>query len=129
MLRYLNILSRWNDMLELNKVQEYAYNLANLLRDISAEWQLPQLPVIIGELGMHGVNYTGHGADRVYAMRQAERQVPALPEFRSRALFVPTSPYVVLNGTTYNGQFHYNGRAVRRRERVCPSLCNLVRAV
>jgi alpha-galactosidase len=103
----------WNDMLDAPKTQEYASNLANLLRDVSKEWQVPALPIVIGELGMHGTNYTGHGAERVRAMREAERAVPNLPEFRTRALFVPTAPYAVLNGTHYNGDYHYFGRAVR----------------
>eukprot|EP00977_Amphora_coffeiformis_P000362 scaffold98_cov172-Amphora_coffeaeformis.AAC.16 len=101
----------WNDMIDEAKVDEYAYNLANLMRDVAAEWQSPEIPIIVGELGMHGLNYTGRGAGRVNGMRQAEREVPALPEFRSHALFVPTAQYAVLNGTTYNGDYHYYGRA------------------
>ena len=103
-------------MLDMAKVQEYAYNLANLLRDISTEWQVPHMPVVIGELGMHGLNYTGQGAERVHALRQAQREVPALPEFRSRALFVTTKQYAVLNGTKYNGDYHYGGRAVSEKK-------------
>jgi len=106
----------WNDMIDGKKVNEYAYNLANLVRDVAAQWQFSKMPIIVGELGMHGLNYTGRGADRVNGMRQAEREVPALPEFRSHALFVPTAQYAVLNGTTYNGGYHYNGRAVRTRK-------------
>jgi alpha-galactosidase len=104
----------WNDMLDENKTEEYASNLANLVRDVRKEWHVPDLPVIIGELGMHGTSYTGHGAERVRAMRQAERNVANLPEFQAHALFVPTAPYAVLNGTHYNGDYHYFGRAVRR---------------
>jgi hypothetical protein len=60
---------------------------------------------------MHGLNYTGVGSDRVYATRQAQRDVSLLPEFQSNTLFVPTASYAVVNGTTYNGIHHYYGRA------------------
>jgi hypothetical protein len=60
---------------------------------------------------MHGLNYTGQGADRVQAFRKAQRDVTLLPEFAASTLFVPTASYAVLNGTTYNGIHHYYGRA------------------
>lgn len=42
------------------------------------------------------------------ALRVAQRQACA----RDVACqFVPTAQYAVLNGTTYNGIYHYNGRA------------------
>ena len=101
----------WNDMLNWDMVKEYEYNLANLIRSVRLDLDAPDLPVIIGELGMHGLHPTGRGADRVMAMRAAERRVTERDEFRTSSLFVPTAPYVVDNGTAYNGNYHYNGRA------------------
>ena len=111
----------WNDMLDENMVSEYAANLAHLLRDVMREWaglssrpkrhmdDVKKLPIIIGELGMHGSNYHGAGAARVQAMRAAQAAVAASPEFH--ASFVKTTPYVVLDGATFNGIYHYYGRA------------------
>jgi hypothetical protein len=63
---------------------------------------------VVGELGMHGEHPEGRGADRTLALRVAQRQACA----RDVACqFVPTAQYAVLNGTTYNGIYHYNGRA------------------
>jgi hypothetical protein len=102
----------WNDMISLPFVEEYGYNLANLMRDIRKELDAPHLPMVVGELGMHGANYHGQGADRVLRMRAAQKAATLLPEFRSSSRFVPTTPYVVLNDTkTYGGNYHYNGRA------------------
>jgi hypothetical protein len=69
---------------------------------------------VIGELGMHGLDLdpTDRGTTgRVLAMRAAQAGVAALPEFRDSTLFVHTARCAVLNGTAYNGIYHYNGRA------------------
>jgi hypothetical protein len=66
---------------------------------------------VIGELGMHGMDPQGQGSDRVLALRAAQHSVTLLDEFVNTTLFVRTAPYAVLNGTSYNGIYHYNGRA------------------
>lgn len=71
----------------------------------------PELPFVVGELGMHGVNVTGRGADRVMALRAAEKKVTMEAEFCNTTVFVPTAQYVIANGTAYNGGYHYFGRA------------------
>jgi hypothetical protein len=60
---------------------------------------------------MHGINPVGKGSDRVLALRSAQKNVCNRTEFQSNTKFVPTSPYAVLNGATYNGIHHYYGRA------------------
>lgn len=62
---------------------------------------------------MSGVNVTGPEAvvARVLGMRAAQHSVTLMDEFRNTTLFVRTAPYAVLNGTNYNGIYHYNGRA------------------
>jgi hypothetical protein len=101
----------WNDMLEWQSVNEYGENLVNFIRDVRLDLDAPNLPVIVGELGMHGMIPQGYDADRVVAMRAMEQGVTRLPEFVHNTLFVPTAPYAVLNGTQYNGIYHYGGRA------------------
>jgi hypothetical protein len=66
---------------------------------------------VIGELGMHGMNVTGPGTDRVLALRAAQHSVTLMEEFKDTTLFVRTAPYTVMNGTVYNGIYHYYGRA------------------
>lgn len=123
-------------MLDWTKVYEYGENLEHFIRDVRLDFDAPEMPfsksafvtfylyttghgsyslfdmpLVIGELGMHGMNPTGHGSDRVLAMRATQHSVALLPEFSKNTMFVRTAPYVVLNGTTYNGEYHYNGRA------------------
>lgn len=109
----------WNDVLDAHKVAEYASNLANLLRDVADEWEQPDLPVVVGEMGVHGIDVR---LNRAINLRQAQRKVPAMPEFNNRSLFVPTSQYVVPDDPSFNGAYHYYGRAVRIRIRVCVCL-------
>jgi len=102
----------WNDMLNWPTVNEYGFNLANLIRDVRLDLDAPSLPVIVGELGMHGVDPgKGRWVPRVSAMRAHQHSVTLLPEFRNNTLFVRTAPYAVSNGTHYNGGYHYFGRA------------------
>eukprot|EP00543_Licmophora_paradoxa_P002611 CAMPEP_0202457672 /NCGR_PEP_ID=MMETSP1360-20130828/14635_1 /ASSEMBLY_ACC=CAM_ASM_000848 /TAXON_ID=515479 /ORGANISM="Licmophora paradoxa, Strain CCMP2313" /LENGTH=367 /DNA_ID=CAMNT_0049077825 /DNA_START=9 /DNA_END=1112 /DNA_ORIENTATION=+ len=101
----------WNDMLNWQKVNEYESNLKDLIRSMRLDLDAPDLPIVIGELGMHGLNYTGTGSERVMAMRAAERRVVESAEFSDTSVFVPTAKYVIDNGTSYNGNYHYYGRA------------------
>lgn len=101
----------WNDMIDWSFVNEYASNLIHFVRDVRKELDSPELPFIVGELGMHGLYPEGRGADRVRAFRTAQRAVTLMDEFRNSSIYVPTAQYAVNNGTSYGGGYHYNGRA------------------
>jgi hypothetical protein len=102
----------WNDMISWPKVAEYQFNLANLIRDVRADLDVPNMPFVIGELGMKGLHPTGQGADRYMAMQQAEQAVAMMEEFRNSTMYVPTAKYVIANGSSYSGgEYHYFGRA------------------
>ena len=49
----------WNDMISEPKVQEYEYNLANLIRDMRDDLDAPMMPVLVGGMGQLGVNASG----------------------------------------------------------------------
>mgnify|MGYP002786093843 CR=1 FL=1 len=49
----------WNDMISLPKVQEYEFNLANLIRDVRDDLDSPEMAVVVGGMGQNGINYTG----------------------------------------------------------------------
>ena len=104
----------WNDMLNWKSVSEYADNLANLMRDLRYHLQVERLPFVVGELGMHGNDEGLLPADaysRIMKMRSSQYLVTTMDEFKDDALFVRTSPYVVLDGEQFNGVYHYGGRA------------------
>ncbi|MEJ6578495.1 MAG: sialate O-acetylesterase [Akkermansiaceae bacterium] len=44
----------WNDMCTKPAIPEYAENLVNLVKDVRKEFQSPNLPVVVGELGNGG---------------------------------------------------------------------------
>ena len=51
----------WNDMVSKEATAEYAVNLEHLGNDIRAEFELPQLPIVVGELGNGGPAKPGSG--------------------------------------------------------------------
>ena len=44
----------WNDMCEAPAIAEYAKNLVNLVKDLRKEFKVPNMPVVVGELGNDG---------------------------------------------------------------------------
>jgi hypothetical protein len=91
-------------------IDEYGPNLANFIRDVRLDLDVPNLPFVIGELGMHGEQPQGEDAQDVLAMRAHQHSVTLLEEFRNNTLFVRTAPYAVLNETQYTGIYHYFGK-------------------
>ncbi len=73
----------WNDMCTPEAIPEYADNLVNLAKDIRKEFNAPNLPVIIGELGNGGPDAKGNMA----AFRKAQKEGAERIE---RAVFVVT---------------------------------------
>jgi len=60
----------WNDMCTPEAIPEYADNLVNLAKDIRKEFNAPNLPVIVGELGNGGPDAKGNMA----AFRKAQEE-------------------------------------------------------
>jgi hypothetical protein len=103
----------WNDMIYEPFALEYAFNLANFIRNVRIALDAEHLPFVVGELGMHGLTPTGRGRDRVLQFRASQLNVTLLPEFVNNTAYVPTSPFVPSNdtNTTYGSRCHYFGRA------------------
>ena len=59
----------WNDMCTPEAIPEYADNLVNLVKDLRKEFESPNLPVVIGELGNGGPDARGSMA----AFRKAQK--------------------------------------------------------
>jgi acetyl esterase/lipase len=76
----------WNDMFDKDARDNYASNLRHLIHDIRAEFQQPDLPVVIGELG----NLGDKAGDKMKQLRAAQREAAAKME---RVRFVPTAIY------------------------------------
>lgn len=81
----------WNDGVDpKHAVPEYEQNLVHLINDIRKEFNVPKLPVIIGELTGPWVNAPGEWT----TLRIAQRKAAERPEFKGTALFVETHAFV-----------------------------------
>jgi len=83
----------WNDFCNpKSAVPEYERNLVNLIKDVRRDLKAPKLPVVIGE-------FTGPwGADckeaAAMAIRKAQKDAAARPEFAGTVKFVQTHDFV-----------------------------------
>jgi hypothetical protein len=70
--------------------------------------------IVIGELGMHGIEPVGDGVENALTIRLAQQNVcESFLEYQNstNCKFARTAPYAVLNGTKYDALKHYYGRA------------------
>ena len=81
----------WNDGVDpKNAIPQYEENLVHLIHDFREEFEVPQLPVVIGEL-------TGPWVDAPAeweTLREAQRKAAERPEFLGTVAFVPTREFV-----------------------------------
>lgn len=101
----------FNDVINDDYRKEYGKNLVNFIRDVREELKMPRLPVVIGELGMGGVEVNPRYAHKHYAVRKAQQAPSRMPEFAGTVGYARTSPFVVEEGKAYDGGYHYRGRA------------------
>jgi len=79
----------WNDMLEPDMAKEYAENLANLIRDVRKELGVPNLPVVVGQMGQEGPEASG----AITVIKAAQASVETLPEFKGNVKAVKTDVF------------------------------------
>lgn len=101
----------FNDIIDQKKMDEYGQNLENLVRDVRQDLDAPKLPFVIGELGQQGVEPEKRYAEKHFAFRKMQEDVSKLPDFKGNVAFVKTSPYIVNDGESFDGGYHYYGRA------------------
>lgn len=65
----------WNDMCDPQAIPEYDKNLVNLVKDLRSEFQSPELPVVIGELGNGGPEARGNMAAFRAAQKRGAEQI------------------------------------------------------
>jgi serine/threonine protein kinase len=80
----------WNDMIDSGKNSVYAENLTHFIRDVRRDFNAPNLPVIIGQLGVRGTD--GLDANGLN-LRTAQATVAQLPEFTGNVRLVATDPF------------------------------------
>jgi len=89
----------WNDMVDSNvypnRDQEGGYDLytrllAQFIRDVRSDLEAPEMPFVIGVMGVGGENTDNQ---RYLNFRAAMAAPAAMPEFRGNTFAVPTAPY------------------------------------
>ena len=76
----------WNDMCTGPAIPEYAQNLVNLVHDLRKEFKVPDLPVVVGELGNGGPVKNGSMFEFRKAQEAGTRQI-------KNAIFVKTTDF------------------------------------
>ncbi|MCA9213563.1 MAG: hypothetical protein KDB27_10885 [Planctomycetales bacterium] len=79
----------WNDMVNDSYTAEYAENMANFIRDVRKDLGKPNLPFVIGQLGVGGL-FEQQQNPKKQAFKDAQAQAAELPEFEGNVSVVPT---------------------------------------
>lgn len=99
----------WADATDQRFVDQYEENLCNFIRDMRTNLTAPDLPFVIGEQGSLGptdeLNPADEKAARHIQLRQIQRHLPELEEFKDTVRFAPTADIVYVRGA------HYGSRA------------------
>ena len=81
----------WNDRDNLNYIAQYGANLANLIRDLRKDLNLPKMLFVVGNTGMD-YSYKGNGLALVTAQGSVSDPVK-YPEFVGNVSVVDTRPF------------------------------------
>ena len=84
----------WNDMCADEEIQqkvfdEYCPNFVHLVEDLRAEFKHPNLPVVIGELGVNG----DKADETMMKFRAAQAKIASSPELKGTVGYVRTAPF------------------------------------
>lgn len=78
----------WNDMINPQYTAEYTENMAHFIRDVRRDLKVPDLPFVIGQMGVGGVG--GKPNPKRDRFKEAQAAVAKLPEFRGNVRVVRT---------------------------------------
>lgn len=101
----------FNDIINAEFTAEYEQNLMHFIQDVRTDLEVADLPVVIGELGQQGTDPEQRYADKHFRFRRIQQSVAERPEFKRTVAFVKTSPHVIKDGESFDGGYHYFGRA------------------
>jgi len=84
----------WNDMCVAENIRkqvydEYCPNFVHLVQDLRAEFKVPNLPVVMGELGVGGEKVDKNMLD----FRAAQAKIATCPELKGTLGYVRTAPF------------------------------------
>ena len=72
-----------------NTKEEYAHDLVYLIKDLRAEFKAPNMKVVVGVIGVNGVK---NEVGKMKELRDAQRSINAIPEFKGNAVAIESAP-------------------------------------
>ena len=82
----------WNDMIDERATAEYADNMAHWIRDLRRDLGVPDLPVVVGQLGVGGPLEEGQEPKK-QAFKDAQAAAALLPEWQGTVALVKTDQF------------------------------------
>ncbi len=80
----------WNDMIDDTATAEYTANLAHLIHDVRKDFDAPNLPFVIAQMGVGGVDGTDA---KIKKFKAAQASVMDLPEAKNNVALVKTDQF------------------------------------
>jgi alpha-galactosidase len=79
----------WNDMISADSTAEYAANMAHFIRDVRRDLKAPNLPFVIGQMGVDGPK----PSPNVRRFKDAQAAVMEVAEFKGTVALVKTDAF------------------------------------
>ncbi len=99
----------WNDRINEKFNAEYEANMANFIRDVRKDLDVPGLPFVIAETGMNGPDEMH---PRALSLMKAQAAVAEHSEFQGNVAFVGTKAFWRAQDESPSGQgYHWNTNA------------------
>ncbi|MCP4858687.1 MAG: sialate O-acetylesterase [Fuerstiella sp.] len=81
----------WNDQYQ-DRWLTYESNMANFIRDVRKEFNAPEMPFVIGQMGHDGMKPDTDGSPRDF-IKKAQAAVPEFQEFKGNTICVRTDRF------------------------------------
>ncbi|HAY81684.1 MAG TPA: hypothetical protein DCY79_17920 [Planctomycetaceae bacterium] len=82
----------FNDLFHVTGRKEYGQNLVHLIRDLRREFSAPKMRVVVGVMGVNGVDNEKNPKQK--DVRDGQRFVNTVPEFRGTVKAIETAPWL-----------------------------------
>lgn len=80
----------WNDMIDDSATAEYAANMAHFIRDVRKDLKAPNLPFVIGQMGVDGAQNV---SAKMQKFKDAQAAAAAVAEFKGNVALVKTDVF------------------------------------
>ena len=104
----------WNDKINAAYTAAYTKNLTAFIKDVRKDLNVPNMPVVIGELGVGGNKEI---SEKNETFRKAQAAVADVPEFKGNVAVVDTAPFWDYEAQAEVGKFDPPGKKAPKAEK------------